>query len=32
MTGPHHEVYLTDARKTAPERLRTVLRQPTAAG
>ena len=26
--GPHHEVYLTDARRTAPEKLRTVLRQP----
>ncbi|WP_157415801.1 GyrI-like domain-containing protein [Agromyces allii] len=26
--GPHHEVYLGDARRTAPEKLRTVLRQP----
>ena len=26
--GLHHEVYLSDARRTAPERLRTVLRQP----
>jgi hypothetical protein len=26
--GAHHEVYLSDARRTAPERLRTVLRQP----
>jgi hypothetical protein len=26
--GDHHEVYLTDARRTAPEKLRTVLRQP----
>ena len=26
--GPHHEIYLSDARRTAPERLRTVLRQP----
>jgi hypothetical protein len=26
--GPHHEVYLSDARRTAPEKLRTVLRQP----
>jgi len=24
----HHEIYLSDARKTAPERLRTVIRQP----
>ncbi|ADG75675.1 Protein of unknown function DUF2174-like protein [Cellulomonas flavigena DSM 20109] len=28
MTGRHHEVYLNDARRTAPERLRTILRQP----
>lgn len=27
-TGKHHEVYLGDARRTAPERLRTILRQP----
>lgn len=26
--GHHHEIYLTDARRTAPEKLRTVLRQP----
>jgi hypothetical protein len=26
--GPHHEIYLSDFRKTAPERLRTILRQP----
>lgn len=31
--GRHHEIYLSDPRRTAPERLRTVLRQPvTAAG
>ena len=24
----HHEIYLSDARRTAPERLRTILRQP----
>lgn len=29
-TGHHHEIYLTDARRTAPERLRTILRQPVA--
>ncbi|WP_404313075.1 GyrI-like domain-containing protein [Agrococcus terreus] len=29
-TGRHHEVYLGDARRTAPERLRTILRQPVA--
>lgn len=27
-TGLHHEVYLSDPRRTAPEKLRTVLRQP----
>ncbi|TAJ39841.1 MAG: hypothetical protein EPO55_11150 [Reyranella sp.] len=26
--GPHHEIYLSDARKTAPAKLRTILRQP----
>ena len=28
MTGRHHEVYLSDPRRTAPSRLRTILRQP----
>jgi len=28
MVGKHHEIYLSDFRKTAPERLRTILRQP----
>lgn len=28
--GPHHEIYLADPRRTAPEKLRTVLRQPIA--
>ena len=28
MVGRHHEIYLSDPRKTAPERLRTILRQP----
>lgn len=27
-TGHHHEIYIGDPRKTAPERLKTVLRQP----
>jgi len=27
-TGHHHEIYLGDPRRTAPERLRTILRQP----
>jgi len=26
--GPHHEIYLSDPRKTPAEKLRTVLRQP----
>jgi hypothetical protein len=28
MAGKHHEIYLSDARKIAPEKLKTVLRQP----
>jgi hypothetical protein len=28
MVGKHHEIYLSDPRKVAPEKLRTVLRQP----
>ncbi|MEV7088816.1 GyrI-like domain-containing protein [Streptomyces sp. NPDC093085] len=27
-TGLHHEIYLSDPRRTAPEKLKTVLRQP----
>lgn len=27
-TGHHHEIYLSDPRKTDPSRLRTILRQP----
>lgn len=27
-TGHHHEIYLSDPRRTAPEKLKTVLRQP----
>ncbi|MBZ0290236.1 MAG: GyrI-like domain-containing protein, partial [Anaerolineae bacterium] len=27
-TGKHHEIYLGDPRRTAPEKLKTVLRQP----
>ena len=30
MTGLHHEIYLGDPRRTAPEKLRTILRQPVA--
>jgi hypothetical protein len=28
LRGKHHEIYLSDARKTAPEKLKTVIRQP----
>jgi hypothetical protein len=28
LRGKHHEVYLGDARKVAPEKLKTVIRQP----
>ena len=28
LRGRHHEMYLSDPRRTAPERLRTVIRQP----
>lgn len=28
--GRHHEIYLGDPRRSAPERLRTILRQPVA--
>jgi hypothetical protein len=29
--GRHHEIYLRDPRRTAPERLRTIIRQPVVA-
>jgi hypothetical protein len=29
-TGRHHEIYLSDARRVVPEKLRTILRQPVA--
>lgn len=32
LTGRHHEIYFSDLRRTAPERLRTILRQPVRAG
>ena len=28
LTGRHHEIYLSDPRRAAPEKLRTILRQP----
>lgn len=31
-TGQHHEIYLGDPRRCAPERLRTILRQPVRRG
>jgi hypothetical protein len=31
LRGRHHEIYLGDPRRSAPERLRTILRQPVAA-
>jgi len=27
-SGKHHEMYLSDPRRTTPEKLRTILRQP----
>ncbi|HPN39491.1 MAG TPA: GyrI-like domain-containing protein [Melioribacteraceae bacterium] len=28
LSGKHHEIYLSDPRKTAPEKLKTIIRQP----
>jgi hypothetical protein len=28
LTGKHHEIYLNDSRRVAPEKLKTILRQP----
>ncbi|NLF88840.1 hypothetical protein GX563_08465 [Candidatus Bathyarchaeota archaeon] len=28
LAGKHHEIYLSDARKTAPEKWKTIIRQP----
>ncbi|WP_321477516.1 GyrI-like domain-containing protein [uncultured Paludibaculum sp.] len=28
LIGPHHEIYLSDPRRTAPERLKTLVRYP----
>jgi hypothetical protein len=30
MTGTHHEIYLSDPRRVAADKLRTILRQPVA--
>ena len=32
LSGKHHEIYLSDFRKVAPEKQRTILRQPVAIG
>ena len=29
--GKHHEIYLSDPRRAAPEKLKTIVRQPVAA-
>jgi len=29
--GRHHEIYLSDPRRVAPEKLKTILRMPVAA-
>ncbi len=31
MSGKHHEIYLSDFRKVAPQKQRTILRQPVAS-
>jgi hypothetical protein len=31
LTGKHHEIYLGDPRRAAPEKLRTIIRQPVTA-
>ena len=30
LTHKHHEIYMSDPRRTAPEKLKTVIRQPMA--
>lgn len=30
VVGPHHEIYLSDPRRTAPEKLKTILRAPVS--
>jgi hypothetical protein len=30
LSGKHHEIYLSDPRRVAPERMRTIVRQPVA--
>ena len=28
LSGRHHEIYLSDMRRTAPDKLKTLIRQP----
>ena len=30
LAGKHHEIYLSDPRRVAPEKMKTVIRQPFA--
>ncbi|MEV0651195.1 GyrI-like domain-containing protein [Phytomonospora sp. NPDC050363] len=32
LRGSHHEIYLSDPRRAAPEKLKTILRYPVASG
>jgi len=32
LSGKHHEIYLSDPRRSAPEKLKTILRQPLTKG
>lgn len=32
LRGKHHEIYLNDQRRTAPEKLKTIIRQPVSKG
>jgi hypothetical protein len=32
LSGKHHEIYLSDSRRVAPEKRRTILRQPVTVG
>ena len=32
LTGKHHEIYVGDPRRSAPEKLRTIIRQPVTQG
>jgi hypothetical protein len=31
LSGKHHEIYLSDFRRAAPEKMRTIIRQPLKA-